>query len=586
MSPEALELQRIIKQKLITPVFQPIVDLTNGKIFAYEALSRGPQNSCLFRPDRLFAEAKKEKCLWQLDYLCRSLALLHAKDFLQEELLFINVDANILYDHDFHQGTTAKLLAENHMNAKNIIFEVSEKTAISDYASFRAILENYQQQNYRIAIDDVGAGYSGLNLLTQISPQFIKLDIGLIRDIDSNYTKKSMIKALADFASATHIATIAEGIERVEELNILIDLGINYGQGFLLGHPAPDFSGIAAGIQQKVRQTYIEKKSFQFCTLQNMNIGKITLQQKAFSPDTPGHVIFDYFRSAPDDIEDVIIAEHGIPVGILNHNLFYQHLATTYGVSLYSGRPIKLLMNTQPLIIDYDTSVEETAAQALARNTRHTYESIIVTRNGQYYGTVTIKKLLTITTRMEINRAQHANPLTGLPGNNIIEGTLSQHIKSSLPFAVIYIDLDNFKVYNDIYGFESGDKVLIHTAHILHQVLANYTNHFFLGHIGGDDFIAVIKTNDISKVCEAIIDCFDAQSKQFYSAEHQFQQYVIAKNRHGQTEEFPLMSISLAVLHIVNKNKLTTTMLATKAAEIKKKAKATRQSSFVIENCG
>lgn len=585
MSPEASELQRILNEQRITPVYQPIIDLTTGETFAYEALSRGPAESSLAQPDLLFAAAKKEHCLWQLDYLCRRLALLHAKSILQEKLLFINVDANILYDRNFHQGTTAKLLAENHINAGNIIFEISEKTAIADYPSFQSALAHYQQQNYRIAIDDVGAGYSGLNLLTQISPQFIKLDIGLIQNIDTNHIKKSMVKALADFAAATNIATIAEGIERPEELDALLELGINYGQGFLLGRPQAGFSPIQSVIRQRIQAAGVQKSPFQYCTLQNLEIGKIATPQQTFPPDTRGQVIIDYFRSVADTVEDAVIVENDVPVGILNHACFYQKLATMYGMSIYSGRPIRLLMDPHPLQIDYHTSIEETAAQALARNTRHTYDSIIVTRNGHYYGAVTIKRLLQITTSLKINQAQHANPLTGLPGNNMIETVLSRQLRNALPFSIIYIDLDNFKVYNDVYGFEAGDKVLIHTARLLQQVLTRYTVNAFLGHIGGDDFIAVIKTNDLETICRALIQRFDAQIKNFYSPEHQTRQFVVSANRHGQPEQFPLMSVSLAGLFIPPGQRIfTAAILAARAAGIKKKAKAICQSSFVIEN--
>ena len=585
MSPEASELQQILKEQQITPVYQPIVDLTTGEIFAYEALSRGPSESSLAKPDQLFAAAKKEHCLWQLDYLCRRLALLHAKPILQQKLLFINVDANILYDRSFHQGTTAKLLAENHIDAGNIIFEVSEKTAIADYPSFQSALDHYQQQNYRIAIDDVGAGYSGLNMLTQIAPQFIKLDIGLIQNIDTNHIKKSMVKALVDFASATNIATIAEGIERPEELAALIELGIDYGQGFLLGRPQANFTPIDLSIRQKIAQAGQQKSPFRYCTLQNLEIGKIATPQQTFSPDTPGQAIIDYFRLVSDTVEDAVIVENDVPVGILNHACFYQKLATMYGISIYSGRPIRLLMDHRPLLIDYHTSIEETAAQALARHTRHTYDSIIVTRSGRYYGTVTIKRLLQITTSLKINQAQHANPLTGLPGNNMIETVLSRQLRNALPFSVIYIDLDNFKVYNDVYGFEAGDKVLIHTSRILQQVLTRYTVNSFLGHIGGDDFIAVIKTNDLETICRALIQRFDSQIKNFYSPEHQARKFVVSANRHGHTEQFPLMSVSLAGLCVpTGQHRFTTAILAARAADIKKKAKAICQSSFVIEN--
>lgn len=189
--------------------------------------------------ESLSAVAEQEKCLGKLYYLCRSLAITKVKNELNNHKLFINVDARILYDKKFHQGTTSKLLKKCHLDSSSIVFEISQKSAIEDYAIFRSILENYQCQLYTIAIDDVGSGYSGLNLLAQISPQFIKIDIGLIKNIDTDFTKKSIVKALVGFSKDVKIKTIAEGIEHQGELKELIKLGIDYGQGFYLGHPLP-----------------------------------------------------------------------------------------------------------------------------------------------------------------------------------------------------------------------------------------------------------------------------------------------------------------------------------------------------------
>jgi len=581
---ERKELKLILKNKLITPVYQPIVDLKDGSVFAYEALSRGPKNSCLERPDKLFAIADKENASWELDYLCRSLAIEYAKDKLGSCKLFLNVDAKIMYDEKFHQGSTAEFLKKCDLSPNSIVFEISEKTTINDYKSFCSVLNNYQCQNYKIAIDDVGSGYSGLNLLAQISPQFIKIDIGLVKDIDKNYIGKSIVKALASFAHAANIKIIAEGIERPEELDILIELGIDYGQGFYLGKPKPEIEFIAESIKYHIVKLHKEKENFRTNTLLNMTIGEIASCQTTFSAETQGQVIIDYLNSMQEPL-DVIIVENEIPIGLLNHNIFFQQLATKYGIALYSNRPIKLLMEKNPLIIDYKTSIEETAAQALNRDTKHTYDSIIIVKHNKYYGTVTIKKLLEVTTKLELNRARHANPLTGLPGNNVIEWTLAHHLKTPAPFAIIYVDIDNFKVYNDIYGFEAGDNILIATAKLLHQAAIKNNNKFFLGHIGGDDFIIFIPVEKIEDVCNWIIEEFDKEVPNFYSSTHRQRKYIIAKNRSGEVEKFPLMTISLAVLKVENKIGLTSTILASKAAAIKKECKTIHESAFVVREC-
>lgn len=580
---ESGELKMILENELITPVYQPIVALKNGEVFAYEALSRGPAGSPLHPPDALFALAEEEQCLWQLDYLCRSMAIRNVENALGDKKLFLNVDARILYDQDFHQGTTAKFLQQCGLDKGDIVFEISEKTTVNDYKSFCSVLENYQCQHYKIAIDDVGAGYSGLNLLAQIAPQFIKLDIGLIKDIDKNHVRRAIVKALVGFARSAGIKTIAEGIERKEELNVLVELGVDYGQGFLLGRPNQKLLTIETRIKSYIFELNKKKENFRMSTLLNMTIGEIASQQAAFSSETTGHVILDYLRAKQEPM-DVIIVDDDQPVGILNYNTFYQHLATRYGISLYSNRPIRLLMNNKPLIVDYENSIEDVSQQALDRQTRCTYDDIIVVKDNKYYGTVTIKKLLEVTTKLELNRAKHANPLTGLPGNNVIEWTLAAYFERFVPFAVIYIDIDNFKVYNDVYGFESGDAVLIATAQLLRTTLSKYTDKFFLGHIGGDDFIAFIPNTDIEQVCKMIIETFDTESKCFYSAEHQREKYIVAADRKGQIEKFPLMTVSLAVLRILNKEGLTSTILASKAAAIKKKCKAINASSFIIHS--
>jgi EAL domain-containing protein (putative c-di-GMP-specific phosphodiesterase class I) len=277
MSAESKELERILKKNLITPVFQPIVNLQSGEIFAYEALSRGPQDSCLFRPDKLFTLAEKQNCLWRLDYLCRTQALLQAKNTLGDRKLFVNVDARVLYDKKFHQGSTAKLLKQCNLHSGSIVFEISEKSAITDYDSFRSVLENYQCQDYKIAIDDVGSGYSGLNLLAQVSPEFIKIDIGLIKNIDTDPIKKAIVKALADFSHTANIKTIAEGIERSEELKLLIELGINYGQGFYLGKPMPVLSVLSNNITEEISTIHLKKEEFRMNTRLNMSIGETPL---------------------------------------------------------------------------------------------------------------------------------------------------------------------------------------------------------------------------------------------------------------------------------------------------------------------
>ncbi len=184
LNPLLLELQNILAHKQIEAVFQPIVSLTEGTVLGYEALSRGPQDSVLHRPDSLFQAAAEFNLVWELEYLCRTKALEKAQKVISSNLIFINVDPKIFYDSRFQKGYTKELIAQLSADVGNVIFEITEKTAIEDYTNFRKALDNYKSQGYKIAIDDTGSGYSGLRLLAQSYPHFIKVDMELIRGID------------------------------------------------------------------------------------------------------------------------------------------------------------------------------------------------------------------------------------------------------------------------------------------------------------------------------------------------------------------------------------------------------------------
>ena len=263
---------------------------------------------------------------------------------------------------------------------------------------------------------------------------------------------------------------------------------------------------------------------------------------------------------------------------------FFANLATQFGVSVYMNRPIHILMDKNPLIVDYSTPLELVSKLALSRKDDDVYDYILVTKDDKYFGTITVKMLLEKTTQLELNRAKHANPLTGLPGNVIIEGELNNLILEKSYYAVLYFDLDNFKPYNDVYGFENGDKILCFTAEIIQEQLnkLGYTD-TFLGHIGGDDFIAITRESDTTQLCELLILSFDHKIAPYYSEEDRSKGCIVAKNRHGQDEEFPIMSLSIAVVTNRHRQFTNVSELGEAASQLKKKCKLNWQSCYCVD---
>lgn len=218
---ELMELERILRKEEILTVFQPIVELKNGNIIGYEGLSRGPVNSPLHTPDKLFKAAEVNHMLWDLELLCRVKAIERARNIDRDKFLFINVDPHIFKDEKFKKGFTKEFLAKHNMSPETIIFEITEKNCIEDYKTFNAALNNYTEQGYKIAIDDTGSGYSGLKMLSETKPQYIKIDMDLIRDIDKDFFKQELIKSFVTLSEVTMMKLIAEGIETKEEIILM-----------------------------------------------------------------------------------------------------------------------------------------------------------------------------------------------------------------------------------------------------------------------------------------------------------------------------------------------------------------------------
>ena len=193
-----------------------------------------------------------------------------------------------------------------------------------------------------------------------------------------------------------------------------------------------------------------------------------------------------------------------------------------------------------------------------------------------YYTVKNLNRLLSINRRI--------SPLTGLPGNVQIHAELKKRISKNEPFSVLYLDLDNFKSYNDVYGFLKGDQIIEFTAEtILKGVHANVEESAFVGHIGGDDFVAIVPTTNCEKICQNIIAIFDNQVKQFFTDRDLEKGYIEVENRKGIIEQFPLTSISIGVV-VAEKNRFSNILeIGEIGAQVKHAAKSVMGSSYAID---
>lgn len=315
-----------------------------------------------------------------------------------------------------------------------------------------------------------------------------------------------------------------------------------------------------------------------------LTIGSIIEQTVCVTPETLTQDALMNFKNI--ELEGVVVLAGQRPRGLLMRNHLFAQLGTVYGLSVYQGRPVARLMDKNPLIVDHQTPVEVVSQRAMQRSKPHLYDLILVTDDGRYAGVVSIMNLLNTLTVLKIQLAANANPLTQLPGNLIIEERLKNEVAAGEPFAVLYIDLDNFKAYNDLYGFEHGDKVLIFTANLLRDCIQTVSEDGseLLGHIGGDDFIIVTCPDKVEKLCSNIIERFDRGISDYYQPADIEKGYITVCDRKNRLDHFPIMSVSIGVAHNEHRQFGNYLEVGEVAAELKKKAKATPESIWVADN--
>jgi EAL domain-containing protein (putative c-di-GMP-specific phosphodiesterase class I)/GGDEF domain-containing protein len=229
------ELKGVIGRRKLKAAFQPVRHLPDGRILGYEALIRGPQGSTLERPNVLFAVAHENEMDVELETLCLETIFHKLPRAINAGRLFVNASSRLLRHPVFLDDRNLKSINRSHAD---VVVEISEKEMVGDYSSFAEIIRTIRGAKLQIAIDDAGSGYSGLETILNLRPDYIKVADSLVRGLEADPIKREIIASLAAIGSRIGAIVIAEGIEREEERKALVELGIPYGQGFLLGRPA------------------------------------------------------------------------------------------------------------------------------------------------------------------------------------------------------------------------------------------------------------------------------------------------------------------------------------------------------------
>ena len=573
----ALTITDVIERELISAVFQPLIWLETGKIFGYVGSIRGPAGDLLCSPERLYQSALQGGVLIDFENHCLEKVLLSFVDAKLQGILFLRLDIGVFsVAHKIKDIHIDKLIQQVDLDPSRVVifFNGFVEHSVDSNGLLQKLLSRYNERGYAVAVDEISTVLNIEDEKDGLVPAYVLLDRFLVEDIEKDPVKFKFLKSLSKKMHGTSCQLIADNINTRSELLLLKEIGISFGMG-----------GFIARENKNPIRT-IPREVLDAVTLDEQNkIGDHNRIEKSLLERVPcfqlhddNEEVFMLFEKNPQ-ITVVAVVNNGIPIGLINRGVFINRYARPYQRELYGKKPCTTFMDPEPLVVDKNIAIQE-LSQLLSRDQRHISMGFIFTDHGQYLGVGTSQSLIHEITEMQIQSARYANPLTGLPGNARIDEEVDSLLQGKEGFCLAYFDLDNFKPFNDVYGFSMGDAVIQLTAKIILELSDAELD--FVGHIGGDDFIALFRSDNWEGRCNRMLERFACEVKSFFSAEDVERGGYVAENRRGEKEFHTLVSISIGAVLVQPGTFHSHKEIAVVATESKKMAKKIPGNSLFI----
>lgn len=562
-------LHAVIREQNLKVHFQPIVHLQTRQIYGYEGLIRGPVNTVLHAPTRLFEAAARAGRTAELDLLCRQAVIRRFSHLGLPGRLFINVDPSSLMHEHFREGQTLELVEQAGLTPSQLIIELTETRPVEDVQLMQQAMLHYRQMGFRVALDDLGAGYSGLKLWSEIRPDIVKIDRHFIQGVDLDRTKQQFVSTILKTATALGCRVVTEGVETVNEYATLRKLGVEMLQGYYFSRPV-ELPPVTISSKLFRKETRLAEED------ESPNVESLIRPVVSVQAEAMVREVGDLFTSTPD-LESIVVVHQSEVLGLVLRREFMNLYASLYGKELYGKQPILRFMNRNVLQVDKKLPLEEVSYRLTTSLDIHTDEFIILD-DCRLAGKGRLIDLLHEITKLQVSRARHANPLTLLPGNVPIQQQLNKLFRQNIDFSVCYFDLDHFKPFNDFFGFGRGDQVIRFVADLLVANIDDQTD--FIGHIGGDDFVVIFHSEDWLQTVERVLRQFDESIGGLYNGHIGCQ--ITATDREGKVRHYDQMTLSAGIVMVRSSPWRCHIDLSEEASIAKRHAKALPGSSLFI----
>ncbi|MBI2764383.1 MAG: EAL domain-containing protein [Chloroflexi bacterium] len=380
-----------LRDGAVRTVSQPIISLSTGEIAGFEALSRPQCPAPLDAPAVFLSVARDAGLELHADRTWRRLAIERlAPQLPPEALLFLNVSPSSLLNAEFRGPPTADLVRRYGLAPERVVFELTEEESITDFAAVRRVLAGFRSEGFGLAIDDAGAGPSSLQSVVELRPNYIKLDRWLTQGIEGDSARRAMVKALVEFAHRTRARVIAEGIETEAELEAFIALDVDYGQGFLLGRPAPGVAPASPATTELI--TSAAGRRGVPVRARAASIMGLTFIPPVIPAAMAGEEVLRLFE---EDmlLEVVAVEDAGEVTAIITRERILLRFARQYGFAVYARK--SAIQLAQPAtIIDSHTPARRAAELALQRAPSARHDPLVVIHGGALAGCIEVLDLM------------------------------------------------------------------------------------------------------------------------------------------------------------------------------------------------
>lgn len=503
--PEPAALEALIAKRAVTTVFQPIVCVENAEVSGFESLARPVKGCGVPHVGAMFDMAERDHKLWELEEVTRASSFESAGDFPNGVLLFTNSTPDVFTDPRFPERMQTLVESVPGLTPSRIVLEITERAGGDNLDKVAAQVQKLKQLGFQIAIDDVGAGTSGLTRIMMLRPHWIKLDRELVSDIDRNRYKLNLIRFMVHFARLSGVNVIAEGIERQEELAALISLGVRYVQGFLIAKPNAAYQTVEPKLASWIRARWQENEQSRGDDPRRSTLASLCQPIESTQMTTPlGELALSMLKD-PQSL-GVAVLDGTRLVGWCNRDNVL-NAARSADPRLQIGFISSADLGTLPPTATIGEGLELVSS----RQDQFLADPLIIAEHDEIVGVVTMRRLLAATVGETRLWGGSATGLTGLPGKVATEKRVKKLIAAGTGgVSTAFIDIRSFSQYNGSYGYDMGDRLIQDVGAMLRTHLAAGDDEAFIAHLGDDRFIATGSTALLATRVAQMVEAFDA----------------------------------------------------------------------------